>query len=144
VSDWRAAAESERLAAVKGVFADFVRSFNQGDFETAFAGVNEDFEVHLPPGFPEAVVRGRENLIRHYRDLGESLNWEIGIREIVEVTPTRYLIELEGAGEGEASGLSTERRFWSVLVVEDGQPRSLHEFADRDQALAAARTAEQR
>jgi hypothetical protein len=133
-----AVTEPEELRTVRDAFTRFMDAFNAGAFEQAFSDVTEDFEVVLPPGYPERSVSGRENVIHHYRALWESLNWQVEVREVLEVGPHRYLIELEGRGRGNVSGLTTDRRFWNLLEVEQGRARRLREFAEREQALHAA------
>jgi hypothetical protein len=129
------AAESR---TVREAFTRFVDAFNEGDIERAFAEVTEDFAVILPPGFPERTVSGRDNAINYYRSLWESLNWQVVVQEVRPAGPHRFLVELLGHGAGSNSGLQTDRLFWGLLEVEDGKGRRLHEYADREQALAAA------
>ena len=92
----------------------------------------------LPAGYPERSFVGRENVIEHFRSLWESLDLQVEVREVSEVGPDRFLIELSGSGEGKVSGLRTERRFWNLLEVVDGVPRRVREFDHREEALAAA------
>ena len=130
---------SEAVRNVRAVFARFADAFNAGTPEQILSETTEDFEVVLPPGYPERSFAGRENVIEHFRSLWESLDWHVEVGEVSELRPSVFLIELSGRGRGHVSGLPAVRRFWSVLELEDGLARRVREFDDRGEALASAR-----
>jgi hypothetical protein len=135
-----ATTESPRLRLFRERHAAMVEAFNRGDFETAFGGVRDDFELHFPPGFPQRVLRGRRQLVGFYREFREDLGgWRLRPREYLEAGPRTFVIGFENEGVGRSSGLPAVAGVWDVLEVDEhDRPLRAREFFDRSEALRAA------
>jgi len=132
-------AESEELRRFREAYERYIEIFNAGEFERAFSGVSEDFELHLPAGGPERTVRGREATVRFFRELRATLDdWRIEASEFHQLGPEVFLVGLEASGTGHASGVPTTTRTWEVDETEAGRVARGRQFRDREQALATA------
>jgi ketosteroid isomerase-like protein len=134
------ATDSARLRAFRAGHAEFVRAFNEGDFERACAGFRDDYEQHFPAGFTERMVRGRDAWRQFFEEFREDVEgWRITPREYIEAGPRTFVVGVENTGVGRASGLQAAIEVWDVVEVdEDDRPFRVREFLDRDEALAAA------
>ncbi len=72
------------------------KAFNEGDFETAFAGLAPDVEWELLPSLPDTgVLRGRDAVMDYFSRVRDAGDWRV------------EAVEFIGAGEGGSSYTST-------------------------------------
>ena len=120
-------------------FESFGRAFNEGDFETAFEGVDPDVEWSFGDWvFDGGVLRGRDAVIDFYRRLRDAGEWRITAKEIESLTPETVLVHMHGLAIGRSSGIRTERLSFVILDFGPHGVRRVREYATREEALAAA------
>jgi ketosteroid isomerase-like protein len=116
-------------------------AWNDADVDGALATMHEDV-VYVTSGvFPGMRERyeGREEVREFFGDFG-------GPWEKVDVLPVRVetldedhlLVEVRFHARGRA-GIEVERTFYNLLAYRDGLLAAFRGFAERDDALAAAR-----
>lgn len=112
-------------------------AFNAGDLETAFAGLAPDVEWHTR-AFDAPVLRGREAVIRFYRELRESGDWVVEVRECINAGAGRVIVHQRGRWRGRTSKIEDARdsfQLWEVNA--DGRVTRVLEWDSRDEALEA-------
>ena len=116
------------------------RAFNEGDFETAFAGLAPDVEWHALPRLPETgVVKSREAVVQYFHGIREGIDWQVEAREVIEAGDGSVLIRQRGTAIGLTTGI-TDNLEWFQLwdVGSDGLTTRVREFERREDALEAA------
>lgn len=115
----------------------------QGDIDAQFAGLAPDVEWRVLRTLPEArVLSGRDDAIRFWHDVLEIQQWHVEPLEYIDAGSGRVVIHVRGTAVGHMTGITTTTEFWSVAEVgPDGLVRQMAEYEERDEALAAARTA---
>jgi hypothetical protein len=116
------------------------RAFNEGDFETAFAGLAPDVEWHALPRVPETgMVKGREAVVRYFHGIREGIDWQVEAQEFIEAGYGSVLVRQRGTAIGRTTGI-TDNLEWFQLwdVGSDGLTARVREFERREDALKAA------
>ena len=134
------ATEPARVRAFRAGHEEFVAAFNAGDFERASGALSPDYEQRFPAGFTQRVLRGRDAWRKFFEEFGEDVErWQITPLEYIEAGPRCFVVGVENAGVGRASGLAASIKVWDVIEL-DEQDRAwrVREFLDRAEALAAA------
>jgi hypothetical protein len=87
------------------------QAFNDGDFETAFAGLAPDVEWELMSSPPESggPIKGKQAVIGELREM---LNWHVGAQEFIDVGESRVLVHQRGAGTGLLTRIAGETDFF--------------------------------
>jgi ketosteroid isomerase-like protein len=133
--------ESELVRAVRSVYEEGNRAWNEGDFERAYQALGDDFEYHLAPTWPQSrPLRGRAEVVKFFESFRETFpDARSGPLEFVEVTERRIIVGFPVAGTGRASGVRSEMEIWQVWeLAQGGMPVRVVEYPDRDGALRAA------
>lgn len=134
-------AESEFLRAVRSVFEQGNRAWNEGDFERAYQVLGDDFEYKLASTWPQArPLRGRAEVVKFFEDFRETFpDARSGPLEFVEVGERRVIVGFPVVGTGRASGVRIEMEVWQIWkLTEGGMPVRVNEYPDRGAALRAA------
>ncbi len=116
------------------------KAFNEGDFETAFAGLAPDVEWHLLPSLPDTgVLRGRDAVVDYFTRVREAANWHVEAVEFIEAGERRVLIHQHGTGTGRATGIVLTLDFFQIWEMgSDGLVIRIREYERREDALEAA------
>jgi ketosteroid isomerase-like protein len=135
------AAESESGRALRTLYEEGNRAWNQGDFERAYQALSEEIEYQLAPTWPQTrPLRGRAEVVKFFEDFRETFpDATAGPLEFVEVSERRLIVGFPVVGTGRASGVRIEMEIWQVLHLgEAGTPIRVNEYPDRAAALRAA------
>jgi ketosteroid isomerase-like protein len=123
---------------VRGVY----ERWSQGDFRTTVA-FDPNFVFVLPPEFPDAgAYLGVEAVAGYMRGFLEP--WKhltIGVEDLVEAGDS-VLASVVQRGAGDASGASTELRYFQLWSFRGSRVIRLENFRERGEALEAAGLAE--
>jgi ketosteroid isomerase-like protein len=102
--------------------------------------VDEGFEIHLPPGYPEGqlVFRGREGIDQLRAMLKETWDeWRFEPERYLDAHD-RVVVFVRVVGRGAASGAPFEMEVTHVWTIRAGRARSIHVYRNRSEALEAA------
>ena len=127
----------ENVELVRQSFA----AFNRGDPETAAALFHPEVEWHAYLGAPGGSVhRGREALVKMWRDLNDNLGGTFGVEalEIIDCGAGRVVAVVEARGTGTESGAQVHQRWAQLYSVRNGLVAQVKPFRDREAALKAA------
>lgn len=116
------------------------RSFNEGDYETAFAGLAPDIEWDvLPNALETGQMRGREAVIRYFREVREALDWSVEAQEFIEAGGGQVIVRQRGTGTGRTTRITGDSfEFFQLWKLgDDGLVAQVCEFERREDALAA-------
>jgi hypothetical protein len=134
-------AESEFARAMRSVFEQGNRAWNEGDFERAYRALGDDFKYNLAPDWPHArALSGRAEVVEFFKDSREAFpDARSGPLEFVEVGERRVIVGFPVVGTGRTSGVRSEMEIWQVWeLAEEGTPERVNEYPDRAAALRAA------
>jgi ketosteroid isomerase-like protein len=125
---------AEQLAAIETVY----RGWTSGDLDRALACLAPDVEWTAIESAPDAgIYRGHEGARAYMQDWLD--DFELMPFEILEVVEAgdRLVLVTRGRARGRASGLETEIEYAQVYSFEHGLLHRIHEYAAREEALAA-------
>ena len=118
-------------------------AFNRGD-KAAWVAEHDPNVVMIPARqWPENTpIRGAEAIWDFY--LAATDTWDEGVSQIGEAIDAGDTLVVNNRREarGVASGANVEFSYWIVATFRSGKPVRLEWFADRAEALQAARLAE--
>jgi ketosteroid isomerase-like protein len=116
------------------------RTFNEGDFETAFANLAPDVEWHLMPSIPETgVLEGRDAVVRYFRGIREGMDWSVQAQKFIDAGAGRVLVHQRGYAIGRTTRISDSRDFFQIWEIgSTGQAVRVREYERREDALEAA------
>jgi len=116
------------------------RSFNDGDFEKAFATLALDVEWHLLPGLPETgVLRGRDAVIHFFAETRDALNWEVHAQDLRFACQGRVFVHQRGHSVGRATKIAGTVDFFQIWEIDEtGLVVRVREYTDHEAALEAA------
>ena len=137
----RSASGAESLRArLRPVLERVYEAFNRGDFDTAFAGIADDFEFHPDPSvLDRRVVRGRDELIAYMRSARDAFpNWGFEPQEYIDAGASKLIVRGMLGGVGGGSGLEVRIEAFMVYETEGGVLARLYEFGDREAAFERA------
>jgi ketosteroid isomerase-like protein len=127
----------ENVELVRQTFA----AFNRGDPETAAGLFHPEVEWHAYLGAPGGSVhRGREALIKMWRDLNDNLGGAFGVEalEIIGCEGDLVVAVVEARGTGTESGAQVHQRWAQLYSIRDGLVFRVKPFQNREAALRAA------
>jgi uncharacterized protein len=128
----------ERMSSEERV-RDVIDAFNQGDLDGFLARTHADFEWKVLEASPLAgTYRGREEVrayVEEWINTFDDMRW--GIEELVEMDD-QVLVVIRGSAWGKASRVEVKNHFCQLWTVSGGLPTKMHEYATREEALAAA------
>ena len=117
-------------------------AFNRGDVEGVLRMLSPDVEVHsVAEVGEEGTYRGREGYLawtRIWLDAWEDFHIELD--ELEQVDDENVLVHSTQRGRGKGSGLEVTQHGVYLFTIRDGLVTRLHLYADRESALAAARS----
>jgi ketosteroid isomerase-like protein len=120
-------------------------AWNEGNVERMvdFWTEDGDWEWQDPPDFPDRrVLRGREEVESHLRGLMEFIGgMEVEVEELVPIGDELVAV-VNFTVEGAKSGIQLDAPVVQVFRFEEGRVRRCRVFTDRDQAIEAARAAQ--
>ena len=102
--------------------------------------LDEQFEVRLPPDYPEGrpVFRGREEFAEFIARISDTWGkWRFELERFLEAYDS-VVVFLRILAEGGASGVPVEFETTHVWTIRDGRATSMHAYRKRSQALEAA------
>jgi SnoaL-like domain len=138
------AAESEFGRALRSLYEDGNRTWNEGNFERAYEVRGDDVEYELASTWPQArPLRGRVEVVKFFEDFRETFpDVRTGPPEFVEISERRMIVGFSVVGTGRASRVRIETEIWQVWELgEGGMPLRVTEYPDRNAAKRAARVA---
>jgi ketosteroid isomerase-like protein len=117
-------------------------AFNRGDVTGVLALLHPDVEVHsVAEVGEEGTYHGHQGFLDWtaiWLDAWD--DFKIEVEEIEEVDDENVLIHAHQWGRGKGSGLEVEQRGIYLFTMHEGLATRLHLYADRESALAAARS----
>lgn len=116
-------------------------AFERGDIDTMLEDFHDD--VVWKQAEEPRPARGQDEVLaamQRWVDVWDDPGFEI--EEVQELDEDRLLVAYLASGRAKASGLPVEQRFYMVFTVRGGKIASMYEYADRADALEAARAAE--
>ena len=132
----------ENVELVRQGFA----AFNRGDYETGVTFFHPEVEWHAYLGeLGGSVHRGREALVKMWRDLDDNLggNLRVETLEIIDCGENDVVVVLEARGTGTGSGVRVHQRWAQLYSAVDGLVIRVRPFPDREAALRAAGLADE-
>ena len=119
---------------------DVLKAFNQGDFETAFAGLAPDVQWHVLPSVLETgVLDGRDAVIRYFSGVIEAGSWHVESLEFIDAGGGSVVVHQRGTGTGRTTGIVVTLDFFQIWDVgNDGLVVRVREYERREDALKAA------
>src|SRR5262245_35686535 len=108
---------------------------------TAFLAVyDQDFEVVPVRDWPEPGVRGAEAAWDFYMDAWDAFKqFPVDDVEVVDAGADKVLLHYRLDLSGRGSGAGVEFEYWNVATIRQGKVLRTEWFADRGDALEAAR-----
>jgi uncharacterized protein len=125
----------EDLATVKAAYD----AFGRGDMDALYELLHPDIEWRTTPEVPFlGTYRGLHEFLRGMNEWTESFD-EITteIEEFIDAGE-HVLVFHRMHGRGRDSGAEVDLAIWQVVSVRDGKLVRMHDFMDREDALAAA------
>jgi ketosteroid isomerase-like protein len=123
-------------------FIEDVRDDRLGDLDEAFGAlVDEGFELHLPPSYPEGVqvFRGRNGLMRWIAKFSETWGeWRFELERFVRAGD-RVLVLVRVVARGGLSGVRLERETAHIWTLKDGLVTRCEVYLDRSEGVEALR-----
>jgi ketosteroid isomerase-like protein len=120
-------------------------AWNEGSVERMvdFWTEDGDWEWQDPPDFPDRrVLRGREEVESHLRGLMEFIGgMEVEVEELLPIGDELVAV-VSFTVEGAKSGIELDAPVVQVFRFEEGRVRRCRVFTDREQAIEAARAAQ--
>jgi ketosteroid isomerase-like protein len=120
-------------------------AWNEGSVERMvdFWTEDGDWEWQDPPHFPDRrVLRGREEVESHLRGLMEFIGgMEVEVEELLPIGDELVAV-VSFTVEGAKSGIELDAPVVQVFRFEEGRVRRCRVFTDREQAIEAARAAQ--
>jgi ketosteroid isomerase-like protein len=129
----------ENVEVVRRAYATFA----ERGLEAALDFAHPEFETTTPSSLASEpdTYRGHEGLRRYFESFGDAME-EIHF-EARELTPVgdKVLVDTMLRARGRATGIEAEQRAFLVWTLRDGLLMRVELFAERGEALAAARMA---
>ena len=118
---------------------DVIDAINRGDVDGFLARTHADFEWRaLESSLLAGTYRGREEVRAYVEEWLDTFDdVRLGIEELVEMDD-EVLVVVRGSAWGKASGVEAKNYFCQLWTVSAGVPTQMHEYATREEALAAA------
>lgn len=133
------AAGSEFGRALRKLYEEANRAWNEGDFERAYQALSDDIEYELASTWPQSQpLHGRAEVVEFFDDFRETFpDVRAGPLDFVEVSERRLVVGFPVVGTGRISGARIEMEVWQVWELdENGIPARVKEHPDRAAALS--------
>jgi ketosteroid isomerase-like protein len=113
-------------------------AWDRGDIETAFAPIDEDFEFHEDPQYPETgVYRGRKAFRGYFERFREEWDdYHVNAEEVRD-SGDKVLVFTHQTARGKASGVQIDLRIAHLWTIRDGKAVRMQAYFDREEALKA-------
>jgi ketosteroid isomerase-like protein len=115
-------------------------AFNRGEYEAAAAAFHPEAEWYpYLSALEDAVYRGREALVKMFKELDESFTEgvQVEVQEIID-GGDQLVVVLEAHGKGAGSGVDVRQRWAQLASMRAGLVFRVTPFPDRGAALEAA------
>jgi ketosteroid isomerase-like protein len=112
--------------------------WREGDLETAFAGLPDDFEWVVPRHPDGGVLRGSGAVADFFRDWIDQWEEPATSWTLEQTGPETVLALATTTGRGRASGVPVEMHFAQVWTFHDGRPARMVMYTDLERARRAA------
>jgi ketosteroid isomerase-like protein len=125
----------DNVEIVRGIYEHWGR----GEFRATADLLDEHALLVMRPEFPDAgTYLGREEIADYTRGFLEP--WTRITIEAEEIIPAgdSVLVEVLQRGEGDASGIETELRYFHLWTFRGGKAIRMETIRERDEALVAA------
>ncbi len=125
-------------AANKDVVREMIAALNRGDVDELLVHIDADFEWRPLADSPAAgAYHGHEAVRRYVEDwLATFPTLRLDIEELTEVGD-HVLAVVRGHVRGRASSVDLTNRFCQLWMLRGGTALRMHEYATREQGLAA-------
>ena len=126
---------AEDLDTVRRAYDAFAR----GDLDALEQLLSPDIEWRTTPDVPFlGNYRGIDEFLRAMAEWTEPFDeLTTTVEEMID-TGERVVVRHRMRGRGTDSGVETDLVLWQVVSVENGQLTRMHDFATREDAIAAA------
>jgi ketosteroid isomerase-like protein len=116
-------------------------ALREGGVEALLELVDPEFEVTTPPSLASEpdTYRGPEGLRRYFDSFYEAMDEIVFEPHAFEAVGDRVVAEFTLRARGRTTGLEFSQHAYQVWTLRDGTAIRLEVFAERDDALAAAR-----
>jgi ketosteroid isomerase-like protein len=116
-----------------------IEAVNRGGPDAGLDVYDPEIEFHEDPKFPEAeVYRGREAVLRYFREFGASFeSYRFEIESLRDVADDKVIAVLREHVRGKASGLEVDRRSGWVVTFRDGRVLRLEIYLEPADAFEA-------
>ena len=113
-------------------------AWDRGDIETAFAPIDEDFEFHEDPQFPEGgIYRGRHAFRGYFERFREEWDdYRVNVEDIRD-SGDKVLVLTHQTARGKTSGVQIDLRIAHLWTIRNGKAVRMEAYFDRDEALKA-------
>ena len=118
---------------------DVVDAINRGDVDGFLARIDADFEWKALEASPLAgTYRGREEVRAYVEEWLDTFDYaRLSIEELVAIDD-QVLVVVRATARGRVSGVEVKNHFCQLWTVSGDVPTKMHEYATREEALAAA------
>jgi ketosteroid isomerase-like protein len=132
--------QEENLVTVR----EALEAFQGGDPERFLGFLDPEIEIFSTPELANPVeAQGRDAFLRWIGDWLEVWEtFEVDAESIEPVGENHVVLDMRQHGKGKGSGIEVELRVSYMFELHDGVATRYHLYADRKQALAAAREGE--
>jgi ketosteroid isomerase-like protein len=116
-----------------------IDAINRADVDGFLERTHPDFEWQVLEASPLAgLYRGREEVRAYVEEWLNTFEYvRLDIEELVELDD-RVLVVVRGSARGKASGIEVRNHFCQLWTMTEDLPVRMHEYASREEALAAA------
>jgi ketosteroid isomerase-like protein len=120
-------------------FRRVIEAINARGADAELELLDPEVEFHEDPTFPEAkVYRGRDELLRNFREFTESFEYyRFEIEDVRDAGDGKVIAVLREQARGRVSGVKVDRRSGWVSAFRDGRALSFEIYLDPADALKA-------
>ena len=132
----------ENVEVVRGLYEQVPSLLDADDevVDRAFRDHDDQFELHLPPGYPEGeqIFRGRDGMDALAAAFREAWSeWRFVAERFLDAGE-QVVVFARIVARGHESHVPIELETNHVWTIRDGRATSMHVYRDRSEALEAA------
>ena len=116
------------------------RAFNEGDFESAFAGLAPNVEWHAGGWVLDAsVLHGRDAVIAFHKGTQEAGDWQVEVQDVLDAGNGSIVVHQRGHHVGRTTRIEGTMDYFQVYETgADGLVVRVREYPTLDEAREAA------